>query len=134
MQEIAALVPLLLLSASASRAAAPTVCLSVWIDEAQPPRCVASAIRSELGQQPGLCHAANPKAAALRVTLTDCLEGPSAGLPGPTAALIERVIQAQVTEAQATKGLTGSDSRSWQGAARDLHQRIMAWHRQRVGR
>jgi hypothetical protein len=134
MRGIAAVVPLLLLSASASRAVASTDCLSVGIDEAEPLRCAAMQIRSELRQQPCLCHAANHTAAVLRVTLTDCLEGPSAGLPGPTAVLIERVIEAQVTEAQATKKLTGSDNRSWQDAVRDLQEGVLAWHRQQGGR
>ena len=129
----ATLVSILMLAVSPARGT-ESECLSVWVNESQPPQCSAIDIRKELLRRSDLCHAPNAEAAVLRVTVTDCLEGPKASLPAPTAALVERVIQAQVTEAKATKALTARDKTSWEGAVSDLHDAILAWHRQQAVR
>jgi hypothetical protein len=108
-------------------------CLSVWIDADKPAQCDAVNVREGFARQRDMCFAARPGTAVLRVKVTDCLEGPRAAIPVPAAALIERLIVAQVTEGKVSRELTGRDNRSWPGATQDLYQTIKAWHRKQAG-
>jgi len=106
-------------------------CLAVWVEsEGQPSECNAVQMAAALDHQPNVCRAENAKKAAVRVRLTSCLEGPSAAIPEPGAAVIEHLIQAQVSEGKQSKQLTGRDNHSWAGAVADLCRAIVAWHTQ----
>src|SRR5262245_29288949 len=99
----------LLLLAADPTGGHPPQPVSVWVAEKPLAQCSATDIRQELSRLPGLTLAQEAEAATLRVTLTDCFEGPKAFLPSPITAWVERVIQVQVTEGGATKALTVSD-------------------------
>jgi len=106
-------------------------CLAVWVEtQGLPSECNAVQMAAELDHQPNVCQAENAKKAVVRVKLTSCLEGPHAAIPELGVAVIEHVIQAQVSEGKLSKQLTGRDNHSWAGAVAELCREIVAWHTQ----
>lgn len=109
--------------------------VTVWLDaEKVPAECDVAPVREELSRQPGISLVKGPNEAVLRLRVTGCVEGPKAAVPTPASALIEHVVEAEVTAGAAIDKITGRDNHSWQGAANDLAVVVIEWHRRHVGR
>src|SRR5574341_1610055 len=132
MTRYAGLLAGVLLGATASAGPDAGECLAVWIEtKGAPVECKADQLAEAIDHQPRMCLAKNADTAVVRVRLTACLKGPSIAIPEAGAAVVEHVIQAQVTEANVSRQLTGRDNHSWAGALADLCDSIVAWHAKR---